>query len=95
MDLPTALSITRDAARTGKLDPAERRRLCWISTVCSVYAGYGGPAPRELSDEVRELVRQRDAARAGRNWQESDRIREELKALGFEVRDTAKGTELV
>jgi cysteinyl-tRNA synthetase len=51
--------------------------------------------PRELSAEVRELVHQRDAARAGRNWQASDRIREQLKALGFEVRDTAKGTELV
>ena len=97
MDLPTALSITRDAARTSKLDPAERRRLILdFDRVLGLCLDTVGPrAPRELSDEVRELVRQRDAARTGRNWQELDRIREALRSLGFEVRDTAKGTELV
>jgi len=97
MDLPTALSITREAARTGKIDPAERRRLILdFDRVLGLRLDTVAPrAPRELSDEVRELVRQRDAARTGRNWKESDRIRERLKALGFEVRDTPKGTELV
>jgi cysteinyl-tRNA synthetase len=41
------------------------------------------------------MVRQRDAARAARNWKESDRLRNELKAQGFEVRDTPNGTKLV
>ncbi len=97
MDLPTALSITRDAARTSKIDPAERRRLMLdFDRVLGLRLDTLGPrAPRELSDDVRELVRQRDAARTGRNWQESDRIREALRSLGFEVRDTSKGTELV
>jgi cysteinyl-tRNA synthetase len=97
MDLPTALSITRDAARTSKIDPAERRRLMLdFDRVLGLRLDTVGPrAPRELSDDVRELVRQRDAARTGRNWQESDRIREALRSLGFEVRDTPKGTELV
>ncbi len=48
-----------------------------------------------VSDEVLELIRQRDQARASRNWKESDRLRDQLKAMGFEVRDTAKGTQLV
>ncbi len=52
-------------------------------------------APVTLNDEVLELVRQRDAARTARNWKESDRLRDQLKTLGFEVRDTAKGTQLV
>ena len=52
-------------------------------------------ATRALSDEVLELVRLRDAARAGRDWKRSDEIRDLLKAQGFEVRDTPKGTELV
>jgi cysteinyl-tRNA synthetase len=97
MDLPTALSLTREAARSSKIDPAERRRLLLdFDRVLGLRLDTVMPrAPRELSDEVRALVRQRDAARAGRNWQASDRIREQLKALGFEVRDTARGTELV
>lgn len=97
IDLPVALSITREAARTNKIEPAERRRLILdFDRVLGLRLDTVVPrAPRELSDEVRELVRQRDAARAGRNWQESDRIREMLKAQGFEVRDTSRGTELV
>ncbi|HEY4032568.1 MAG TPA: cysteine--tRNA ligase [Ktedonobacteraceae bacterium] len=97
MDLPIALSITREAARTGKIDPAERRRLILdFDRVLGLRLDTVVPrTPRELSDDIRELVHLRDAARTSRNWKESDRIREELKALGFEVRDTAKGTELV
>ena len=52
-------------------------------------------APRTLSEEVLALVRQRDEARAARNWKLSDQLRDQLKSLGFEVRDTPKGTELV
>ena len=97
MDLPTALSITREAARTSKIEPAERRRLILdFDRVLGLRLDTVVPrTPRELSDEVRELVCQRDAARASRNWKESDRIREVLKSLGFEVRDTLRGTELV
>jgi len=97
LDLPTALSLTREVARNSKIAPAERRRLILdfdrvlglrLDTVES-------KTPRVLSDEVLALVRDRDAARAARDWTRSDQLRDDLKALGFEVRDTAKGTELV
>lgn len=51
--------------------------------------------PRKVSEEAQLLVRQRDEARAARNWKKSDQLRDQLKAMGFEVRDTAGGTELV
>jgi cysteinyl-tRNA synthetase len=51
--------------------------------------------PREVSEAALTLVRQRNEARAARNWKLSDQLRDQLKAMGFEVRDTAKGTELV
>jgi len=40
-------------------------------------------------------VRERDAARSARDWKRSDQLRDQLIALGYEVRDTPKGTELV
>ena len=97
LDLPTALSLTREAARTGKIEPGERRHLVLdFDRVLGLRLETIQPkAPRILSEETLELVQQRDAARAARNWKESDRLRDHLKALGFEVRDTAKGTELV
>jgi len=43
-----------------------------------------------------ELLRQaRDQARAQKNWQEADRIRQELTDLGLEVEDTPSGTRVV
>jgi cysteinyl-tRNA synthetase len=97
LDMPTALSITREAARTSKIEPAERRRLVLdFDRVLGLRLDQvEAKKPRTLSEEVLSLVRQRDEARAARNWKLSDQLREELKAMGFEVRDTPKGTELV
>ena len=97
LELPTALRITREVARDSKIAPAERRRLILdfdrvlglrLDTVAA-------KTPRVLSDEVLALVHQRDQARAARDWKRSDQLRDQLKAMGFEVRDTANGTELV
>ena len=51
--------------------------------------------PRVISDEALALVQERDQARATRDWKRSDELRDQLTALGFEVRDTPRGTELV
>jgi cysteinyl-tRNA synthetase len=97
LELPTALSITREAARTSKIDPEERHRLVLdFDRVLGLRLDQVAPkAPVVISEEVQALIRQRDTARAERNWKESDRLRDELKAQGFEVRDTAQGTQLV
>jgi cysteinyl-tRNA synthetase len=41
------------------------------------------------------LLAAREAARAVRDWAEADRLREELRAAGWEVRDGPHGPELV
>jgi cysteinyl-tRNA synthetase len=40
------------------------------------------------------LAEERDAARAKKDFEESDRLRDALTKRGFEVRDTAEGTKL-
>jgi cysteinyl-tRNA synthetase len=45
--------------------------------------------------EVVQLAEQRDAARAARDFGEADRLRAELRARGWEVRDGPGGAELV
>lgn len=97
LDLPTALVITREIARTSKIAPAERYRLLLdFDRVLGLRLDQvEARAPRVISEEALELVRQRDAARAARDWKRSDQLREQLKGMGFEVRDTPKGTELV
>src|SRR6266516_3190371 len=97
LDMPTALSITREVARSHKLTPAERY---WLILDFDRVLGLQldkvqAKAPKAVSEEVLALVKQRDEARAARNWKLSDELRDRLKSMGFEVRDTAKGTELV
>lgn len=97
LDLPTALSITREVARDNKIAPAERRRLILdFDRVLGLRLDTVEPkVPLQLSDEVLVLIRQRDEARSARDWKRSDQLRDTLKTMGFEVRDTARGTELV
>ena len=52
----------------------------------------GGEAPDARAEEL--LTRRQDA-RAERDFESADRIRDELAALGWEVRDTADGARLV
>jgi len=45
--------------------------------------------------EVVELARQRQEARAARDFDEADRLRAEIEAAGWEARDVADGFQLV
>ncbi|MCC6568292.1 MAG: hypothetical protein IT315_03560, partial [Anaerolineales bacterium] len=47
------------------------------------------------SDEVIALAKERLAARANKNWAESDRLRDKISALGWTVQDAKDGYELV
>lgn len=46
-----------------------------------------------IDDEIEALIEQRTQARKGRNWAEADRIRDELKAKGIVLEDTAQGVK--
>jgi len=50
---------------------------------------------REPTPEVLILLEEREAARARRDWAASDELRERIVALGWQVRDTPSGPELV
>ncbi|MBU6234257.1 MAG: cysteine--tRNA ligase [Alphaproteobacteria bacterium] len=42
---------------------------------------------------IEALIAERNAARAAKNWKESDRLRDALTAMGVTIKDTAQGTE--
>jgi cysteinyl-tRNA synthetase len=43
-------------------------------------------------NEIELLIRKRDQARAAKDWTESDRLRDELAAMGIELKDARDGT---
>jgi cysteinyl-tRNA synthetase len=48
----------------------------------------------EVPDAIRELARQRDEARAAKDWARADALRDRIAAAGFVVEDTPGGTEV-
>ncbi len=51
-------------------------------------------AEGEADDEAQELLREREDARAARDFERADRARDRLAELGWEVRDSAGGSSL-
>ena len=49
----------------------------------------------DLDAEIEDLIAQRQAARAAKNFAEADRIRDELKARGIELKDTPQGVQWI
>jgi len=42
---------------------------------------------QEITPEIQQLLEERIAARAAKDWAKSDTIRDQLKALGYDVQD--------
>ena len=48
----------------------------------------------EVPQQVLALAETRKMARQSKNWAESDRLRDEIAALGYAIKDTANGYEI-
>lgn len=67
----------------------------WAATVDGVAASHRARQDsRTPGAEVMALVEERDDARRRKDWAESDRLREELRARGWQVQDTTGGSRL-
>ena len=53
----------------------------------------GGKATQTIDGLVNMVLEQRKAAKAAKDWATSDKIRDDLKALGVLIKDTKDGTE--
>jgi cysteinyl-tRNA synthetase len=47
----------------------------------------------KLPKEAEELIRKREDARKAKDWKAADKIREQLKAMGIIIEDTAQGVK--
>jgi cysteinyl-tRNA synthetase len=54
-----------------------------------------GATAEQAPEEIERLAAERQEARAARDFERADRLRDELAALGWEIRDTSEGPRLV
>jgi cysteinyl-tRNA synthetase len=84
---PDALAVLHEWRRLGDTDLL-RRGL-------EIFGLQSLATDSEAPPELVRLAEQRQAARAGRNFDEADRLRGEIDAAGWAVRDVADGFQLV
>ena len=48
----------------------------------------------EVPEEIKELIEKRNIAKAEKNWEVADKIREEIKLKGYIIKDTKNGVEV-
>ena len=90
--LPSALAAAHAVASAGDLTPGQRRALLLdFDRVLGLDLALAQTIDASLPAAAAELLERRAAARAERDFATSDALREELAALGVEVRDTADG----
>ena len=109
MNTPVALAHIADAVRlinsakagSAKLGKGDAATLCQLfdDIVFGVLglkdeSASGSGSSRKVIDGLMEMVlEQRAAAKAAKDWATSDHIRDSLKALGIQVKDTKDGAE--
>jgi len=91
--MPRALAIAHEAAAADDLSPVERRGLLLdLDRVLGLdLAAPAESEPAALPDGAAELLERRAAAREAHDYATSDALRDELAAMGVEVRDTPDG----
>ena len=96
LGLPAALAVAHAVASADDLTPPQRRALL-LDFDRVLGLSLDAPAEpanaHELPEGAAALLDERAAARAGRDFATSDRLRDELAALGVDVRDTPNGQE--
>jgi len=68
------------------------RELDSVLGVIEGTQGTGQTGTGPMDAEVEDLIRQRDEARAMKDWKKADEIRDRLKAIGVEMQDGKGGT---
>ncbi len=84
---------TNRALDEGSLTPAAAQQwLAWWQRIDSVLVLTAEKA--EIPTEVEELAAARVQARQAKEWKKSDELRDQLAALGWDVRDTKDGQKI-
>jgi cysteinyl-tRNA synthetase len=95
LDTPTTLKFIDQAIDVLAKDPTNINHFALNNLIKFIDDNLGlklAETTPDISDEQKELIAQRQSARAENNWNKSDNIRDQLKEQGILLNDTGKQT---
>ena len=93
MNMPLALSVVWEAVRYKNKSKKIAELLKKFDTVLGIDIDKAKKT-EELPQDVLDLLEKRNEARKNKNWEESDRLRNEILEKGYIIKDTKNGAEL-
>ncbi len=91
LNLPRALAVMWELIKTGLPPSVKKATLDRFDLVLGLDLQHWQPPQQDIPAAIQALAERRRAARESKNWAEADALRKELRALGYEVEDTAAG----
>lgn len=94
VNVPKAIAVMWEMLKSPVIDADKKATLDYFDQIFGLHLKQWKPKQNAISEEVTHLLEQRKLSRMNKNWAESDRLRDEIKGLGFEVEDTADGMKV-
>ena len=93
LNAPRALAVVWEAVRSEAIGGREKYALlCEADAVLALGLAEAEAPAQETDAELDALVRERDEARAAKNWKRADEIRNLLKERGIAIEDSPQGS---
>lgn len=94
LNLPKAVAVMWEMLKSDLSGADKKASLDYFDRVLGLNLSTWEPKKNEIPAEVIDLAEQRRLSRINKNWTESDRLRDEIKRLGYEMEDSADGIKV-
>ena len=94
LNMPLAMSVVWDVVKNPKKSKKLAKLLDKFDTVLALSLDKKSENQEKIPEEVLKLAEERLKARQEKNWAESDRLRNEILALDYSIKDSKEGYEL-
>jgi len=94
LNMPRALAVTWELVKSEVPSAAKKATLFEFDRVLGLRLADWQPKQETVSNEIMMLVEQRRLARSEKRWKDSDALRDQIKAAGWEIEDTPQGPKL-
>ncbi len=93
LNTPKALALMWQLIKDKKISGQEKYKL--LLAFDKIFGlNFGQVEKSKIPQEIKNLANDREKFRQEKNWQKSDELRQKIKSLGYEVKDTPSGPEI-
>jgi len=91
LNMPRAMALTWELVKGDLPASTKKATILFFDQVLGLRLGEWQPKEEVLPEEILVLVQQRQLARQEKRWKDSDALRDQVIAAGYEIEDTPQG----